>query len=108
CRTSRGHLGQRQSHMNPDDQSPAAAPPESAIDVRLLNAKILRERAKATARVPPDRESTSGLIAIVEFLLADERYGIESVWVREVLPLRDLTPVPCTPPFVLGILNVRG
>ena len=23
-------------------------------------------------------------------------------------PLRDLTPLPCTPPFVLGIVNVRG
>jgi purine-binding chemotaxis protein CheW len=22
--------------------------------------------------------------------------------------LRELTPVPCTPPFVLGIINVRG
>ena len=27
---------------------------------------------------------------------------------REVYPLNDLTPVPCTPPFVLGIINVRG
>ena len=27
---------------------------------------------------------------------------------REVLPLQDLTPLPGTPPFVLGIINVRG
>ena len=45
---------------------------------------------------------------IVEFLLARERYGIEASYVREVYPLNDLTPVPCVPPFVLGIINVRG
>ena len=55
-----------------------------------------------------NRESVEGHIEIVEFQLADERFGIESVWVREVLPLRDLTPLPCTPEFVMGILNVRG
>jgi purine-binding chemotaxis protein CheW len=25
-----------------------------------------------------------------------------------VCPLREITPVPCTPPFVAGIINVRG
>jgi len=28
--------------------------------------------------------------------------------VREVYPLKELTPLPCTPPFVAGIVNVRG
>lgn len=27
---------------------------------------------------------------------------------REVYPLEELTPLPCTPPFVLGIVNLRG
>jgi purine-binding chemotaxis protein CheW len=45
---------------------------------------------------------------VVEFLLAGEHYAIESTAVREVHPLRELTPLPCTPPFVLGIMNVRG
>jgi purine-binding chemotaxis protein CheW len=28
--------------------------------------------------------------------------------VRTVSVLKELTPVPCTPPFVLGIINLRG
>jgi purine-binding chemotaxis protein CheW len=28
--------------------------------------------------------------------------------VDEVHPLKDLTPLPCTPSFVVGIVNVRG
>jgi len=45
---------------------------------------------------------------LLEFRLAQERYALESRWVREVCPLKELTPLPCTPPFVLGIVNVRG
>jgi len=68
---------------------------------------ILRERALALAR-EPEKEETAASLEVVEFLLAYERYGIESSYIREVYPLKDLTPLPCTPPFVLGIMNVRG
>jgi purine-binding chemotaxis protein CheW len=67
---------------------------------------ILKDRARALAREP--RETAGGTVEVLEFLLAYERYGIEMSWVRETLPLRDITPVPCTPPFVLGLINVRG
>lgn len=68
---------------------------------------VLRARAKALAR-ETEPEAIAEHLAVIEFLLAYERYAIESVAVREVVPLRDLTPLPCTPPFVLGIVNVRG
>ena len=34
--------------------------------------------------------------------------GLSPDFVREVYPLKDYTPLPCTPPFVLGLVNVRG
>jgi purine-binding chemotaxis protein CheW len=70
--------------------------------------KILKERAKKLAR---EQEADSGdqkHLDVVEFLLAYERYALESFWVREVYPLKELTPLPGTPSFVLGIINVRG
>jgi purine-binding chemotaxis protein CheW len=70
--------------------------------------EILKARAQALARRPEEEESGIQWIEIVEFLLANERYGIESSYIGEVQPLRELTPLPCTPPFVLGIINVRG
>jgi purine-binding chemotaxis protein CheW len=69
---------------------------------------ILKERAKALAREPKENEAAEAQLEIVEFLLDYERYGIESSYVREVHPLKELTPLPGTPPFVLGIINVRG
>ena len=70
--------------------------------------KILRERAKELAREPERKETAEDYLEVVEFLLAHERYAVESASVREVYPLKELTPLPCTPLFVLGIINVRG
>jgi purine-binding chemotaxis protein CheW len=70
--------------------------------------RILKARAQALAREPRQEEAAGGYLEVLEFLLAYERYGIEMSWVRETLPLRDITAVPCTPTFVLGLINVRG
>lgn len=33
---------------------------------------------------------------------------METRYVQEVYPLKNLTPLPCVPAFVLGVVNVRG
>ena len=70
--------------------------------------EILTARAKALARERDGVEASEERVEVLEFVLAYERYGIESRFVREVYPLKALTSVPCTPAFVLGIINVRG
>ena len=73
------------------------------------NAKqILRARAQALARRPERAPVAGASLELLEFRLARERYALENRWVQEVCPLKELTPLPCTPPFVLGIVNVRG
>lgn len=69
---------------------------------------ILKARAVRLAEAPSRVSAPGETLEIVEFLLAQETYGIESTYVGEVCPLRQLTPLPCTPAFVLGILNLRG
>jgi len=68
----------------------------------------LKERARILAREARSNEAGEEYIEIVEFLLAQERYGIETRHIREVYPLKELTPLPSTPPFVLGVVNARG
>jgi len=70
--------------------------------------RILRARAQALARAPRPAPVAGTMLELLEFRLASERYALESRHVEEVHPLRDLTPLPCTPPFILGIVNVRG
>lgn len=69
--------------------------------------RILKARAKAMA-AEPERTEPGERIEIVEFVLSFEKYGVESRYVREVCPLKEFASVPCTPSFVLGIMNVRG
>lgn len=70
--------------------------------------QILRARARALARTPERPQAAQPLLELLEFRLAQERYALESRYVQEVHLLKELTPLPCTPPFVLGIVNVRG
>ena len=70
--------------------------------------RILRERALALAAEPGETQAPDQTIEVVEFLLAHESYAVESSYGREVYPLENLTPLPCTPAFVLSIVNLRG
>ena len=65
-------------------------------------------RAAAIAKEPEQKSGNSDSYEIIKFTLASENYGVESVFVREVYPLRDFTPLPGVPSFILGIINVRG
>jgi purine-binding chemotaxis protein CheW len=71
-------------------------------------AQILRARARALARPPQVAETAGSSLEVLEFRLARESYAVETRHVQEVHPLKNLTPLPCTPPFVLGVVNVRG
>jgi purine-binding chemotaxis protein CheW len=71
--------------------------------------KILHARARLLATgIKAKATSTYSLLEVVEFILGPERYGIELSHIREIHPLSEFTPLPCTPPFVLGLVNVRG
>lgn len=70
--------------------------------------EILRARARSLAVEPAADAAQGAEIEVLEFVLAQERYALETCSIREVYPLKDLTPLPCTPKFVLGIANVRG
>ena len=70
--------------------------------------RILRARARALARIPEQAPTQNTTLELLEFRLASERYALETRHIQEVHPLRELTPLPCTPSFVLGIVNVRG
>lgn len=68
--------------------------------------RVLRARAQALAGVRGD--APMDRVDLLVFELAQERYALALDHVREVCPLAALVPVPCTPRFVLGIINLRG
>ncbi len=70
-------------------------------------AGILKERAAALAKTEK-RIEDGAFLEVVEFMLAHEKYAIELTHIREVYPLIEITSLPRTPSFVMGIINVRG
>lgn len=70
--------------------------------------RILLSRTRALASRPEAGPLTGEILEVAGFTLAEERYGIEQQFLKEVYQLKDLTPLPCTPPFILGVINVRG
>ena len=42
------------------------------------------------------------------FVLLKEEYGVDILCVREIIGTMDITSIPQTPPFVRGVINLRG
>jgi purine-binding chemotaxis protein CheW len=69
---------------------------------------ILKARARALAVPRPQSEGAGEYVEIVRFQLASETYGIELRYVAGVSVVKELTPLPCSPAFVVGIVNAHG
>jgi purine-binding chemotaxis protein CheW len=69
--------------------------------------RTLISRARKLAEAPMQTAEGASVDVLV-FRLREEHYAIEAPRLRLVHRGTSLTPVPCTPPFVAGMLNVRG
>jgi purine-binding chemotaxis protein CheW len=78
-------------------------------DVRALEAReaVLVERSRRLAKVATT-EPEGHSVSILVFRLGDESYAVDVAALRSVEPVGSLTPLPCAPRFVAGVLNLRG
>ncbi len=68
--------------------------------------KILHQRAIRLSQI--EEEEKEEKVNVVILILNDEWYGIPVENVREILKRGEITRVPCAPPEVIGIINLRG
>jgi len=47
-------------------------------------------------------------ISLVSFRIGDELYGVDIMDVKEIIHLCEVTPIPNSPDFVDGVINLRG
>jgi purine-binding chemotaxis protein CheW len=69
--------------------------------------KILIERAERLSRVEKVEDTGEKMDAVI-FQLGSEFFALEAQYIHEIRQIGDITPVPCTPDFVMGITSVRG
>ena len=88
-----------------EEQTPPAT--QAAQDTEDIT-RVLEERARALARSSEEDESSGETIGMVVLAVGDERYGVEVQDVQEIEPLDKITPIPGTPAFWTGVVNLRG
>jgi purine-binding chemotaxis protein CheW len=69
--------------------------------------EILRERAESLAAEQQEHE-VEDMVSLLMFSLGEEWYAVPIRSVREIYNEYLVTPVPCTPGFILGVVNIRG
>ncbi len=53
-------------------------------------------------------QQTDELLQFVTFVVNDELFAIDAVNVKEIIKLTSITTVPHLPPFLRGVINLRG
>ena len=68
---------------------------------------VLANRAALLARkkIAKSREE---MLEIVRFLIDGQNYAFEVSQLREVCTLAQITKIPCSPEFIVGVINLRG
>lgn len=69
--------------------------------------RILEQRAAALARSDDD-DQVGETLTLVVIALGGERYGVPIASVREISAVDRVTALPATPPFWIGMVNMRG
>lgn len=78
-----------------------------AVLSRAEKKAILHRRAEKLSQKMSE-EKTKNDLEVIEFTLTGETYAVETGFLKEVFHIREITPVPLTPAFVKGIINLRG
>jgi purine-binding chemotaxis protein CheW len=94
----------RQELTPAEEQTTLAAAATDTDDIT----RVLEERARALARSSDEDETSGETIGMVVLAVGDERYGVEVQDVQEIEPLDKITPIPGTPAFWTGVVNLRG
>lgn len=74
------------------------------------NTQVLRERALTLARPAEFANIEAHQVGrqLIQFRAGESYYGIELSSLREILKASYIASIPCTPRFILGLIQVHG
>jgi purine-binding chemotaxis protein CheW len=80
-------------------------PPKETIQGIQMNENIQRQN-EANGEIV--HTAVSREIQLISFRLGEEEFGVEIEYVKEILKITPMTPIPKAPPYLLGMMNLRG
>src|SRR3990172_8568326 len=92
------------------EKAPSPSPEQACTDAETA---VVARALEASAPPPPVPGDEAGPVPVQEiellaFLLGKEEYALLVEQVREVIKLWEITSVPNTPDYVLGVVSLRG
>jgi purine-binding chemotaxis protein CheW len=84
-----------------------AGPPEFSLSMNAEGKQILRARAASLMQTDQSQDLT-GQVPLAVVKLNDEFYGVDLSLVREFADRPEVTPIPCCPHHIVGLINLRG
>ena len=73
---------------------------------KMGKGEVMKEQVGAANRAGSNGQEREG--KYLTFSLGEEEYGIGILKVKEIIGMMKITPVPQTPEFVKGVINLRG
>lgn len=93
------HYGEKKRLLEPRLFCPHATPEERTV---------FRDRAYNLSREEDSQDFIHNRVSLSIIALNGEYFGLSLELVREFTEIRKVTPVPCTPPHLVGNMNLRG
>jgi purine-binding chemotaxis protein CheW len=106
----RRELKELQSHLEEEIKTQKTSGPE------IKSAAISSPPAPASSLQDKDAKDPKGMKSkikirtfdVVEFELCGEKYALDINIAREIVEMMPITPIPCSPDYLRGIMNLRG
>ena len=92
----------------PADQAPETLAPVAPVQEHAQSLSEGSAAMIATAEASQPEAVLAQEIELLSFRLSGEEYALMVADVQEVLKIFQLTPVPNTPAYILGVISLRG
>ncbi|ACL17075.1 chemotaxis protein CheW [Methanosphaerula palustris] len=96
----------------PVSSVPAAVLPDlkivSPLQEQRMPTKIEEQRSMATEQNREEKQASTTMVDVVAFEMAGQRYALDIQLAREIVEMIPITPIPRSPPYISGIINLRG
>ncbi len=77
-------------------------PEKNFQEIEIPTAEIYKKSLEGEEEIDEDYKE------VLSFLVADEEFALNVIEIKEIIKLREIIEVPNTPPFIKGIISLRG
>lgn len=83
------------------DQKAVSPPKDQRMSTKIEEQRPLEQNRE-------NKQASTTMVDVVAFEMAGQRYALDIQLAREIVEMIPITPIPRSPPYISGIINLRG